>query len=124
MISGSHGQPRRRSRRHLLCSRARSAAQKARNQPVTETGSTTVGARIFECLRSQVSTGDGARMELVIGPRLSAAGGGAITGIDPAKPLPPELKWRIAEAFRDHHVVVFPAQALSREQQYDFAHDF
>jgi alpha-ketoglutarate-dependent taurine dioxygenase len=63
-------------------------------------------------------------MGLVVGPRLSAAGGVAITGIDLAKPLPPEPKWRIAEAFRDHHVVVFPAQALSREQQYGFAHNF
>ena len=63
-------------------------------------------------------------MGLVVGPRLSAAGGVAITGIDLAKPLPPESKRRIAEAFRDHHVVVFPAQALSREHQYDFAHNF
>src|SRR6516165_6563734 len=63
-------------------------------------------------------------MGLVVGPRLSAAGGVAITGIDLAKPLPPESKWRIAAAFRDHHVLVFPAQALSREHQYDFAHNF
>jgi len=63
-------------------------------------------------------------MGLVIGPRLSAAGGVAITGIDLAEPLPPEPKRRILEAFRDHHVVVFPGQALTREQQYDFARNF
>jgi len=63
-------------------------------------------------------------MGLVIGPRLSAAGGVAITGIDLAEPLPPEPKKRILEAFRDHHVVVFPGQVLTREQQYDFARNF
>jgi len=63
-------------------------------------------------------------MGLVIGPRLSVAGGVAITGIDLAEPLPPEPKERILAAFRDHHVVVFPGQALTREQQYDFARNF
>ena len=63
-------------------------------------------------------------MGLVIGPCPSAAGGVAITGIDLAEPLPPEPKRRILEAFRDHHVVVFPGQALTREQQYDFARNF
>ena len=63
-------------------------------------------------------------MGLVIGPCLSAAGGVAITGIDLAEPLPPEPKERILAAFRDHHVVVFPGQALTREQQYDFARNF
>src|SRR5215472_6457639 len=63
-------------------------------------------------------------MGLVIGPRLSAAGGVAITGIDLAEPLAPEPKRRILKAFRDHHVVVFPGQVLTREQQYDFAQNF
>jgi len=63
-------------------------------------------------------------MGLVVGPRLSAAGGVAITGIDLREPLPPEPKARILEAFRDHHVVVYPGQALTREQQYDFARNF
>jgi alpha-ketoglutarate-dependent 2,4-dichlorophenoxyacetate dioxygenase len=67
---------------------------------------------------------EGTRMGLVIGPRRSAAGGVAITGIDLAEPLAPEPKARILEAFRDHHVVVFPGQALTREQQYDFARNF
>jgi alpha-ketoglutarate-dependent taurine dioxygenase len=60
-------------------------------------------------------------MRLAVGSRLSAAGGVAISGIDLAEPLPPEPKRRILEAFRDHHVVVFPGQALTREQQYGFA---
>ena len=63
-------------------------------------------------------------MGLIIGPRLSAAGGVAISGVDLGEPLPLESKRRIAEAFCDHHVVVFPGQALTREQQYDFAHNF
>lgn len=63
-------------------------------------------------------------MGLTVGPRLSAAGGVAISGIDLAEPLPPEPKRRILEVFRDHHVVVFPGQALTREQQYGFARNF
>jgi alpha-ketoglutarate-dependent taurine dioxygenase len=71
-----------------------------------------------------VSTGEGTRMGLVVGPRLSKAGGVAITGVDLAKPLPSEPKASILEAFHDHHVVVFPGQALTRELQYDFARNF
>jgi taurine dioxygenase len=63
-------------------------------------------------------------MGLVAGPRLSAAGGVAITGIDLAKPLSLESKAHIVEALRDHHVVVFPGQALTREQQYEYARNF
>jgi alpha-ketoglutarate-dependent taurine dioxygenase len=63
-------------------------------------------------------------MVLVIGPRLSAAGGVVITGVDLAAPLAAEPKARILEAFRDHHIVVFPDQALTREQQYGFACNF
>ena len=63
-------------------------------------------------------------MGLDVGPRLSAAGGVAITGVDLAEPLPAEPRARILEAFRDHHVVVFPGQNLTREQQYDFAQNF
>ena len=63
-------------------------------------------------------------MVLVMGPRLSAAGGVAITGIDLAEPLAPEPKGWILEAFRDHHIVVFPGQTLTREQQYGFARNF
>src|SRR5205823_9753113 len=70
------------------------------------------------------STDEGTRMGVAVGPRLSAAGGVEITGIDLAEPLPPEVKTQILAAFRDHHVVVFPGQVLTREQQYAFARNF
>src|SRR5712671_5645662 len=63
-------------------------------------------------------------MEIAVGPPLSAAGGVTISEIDLAQPLPPAPKLRILEAFRTHHVVVFPGQALTREQQYAFARNF
>jgi taurine dioxygenase len=63
-------------------------------------------------------------MGLVVGPRLSAAGGIAITGIDLARPLSPQSQTRILEALCDHHIVVFAGQALTREQQYEFARTF
>jgi alpha-ketoglutarate-dependent taurine dioxygenase len=69
-------------------------------------------------------TGERTPGALVIGPRLSAAGGAEITGIDLAEPLTPEARARVVAAFRDHHVVVFPGQALTREQQYAFARNF
>jgi taurine dioxygenase len=59
-----------------------------------------------------------------IGARLSAAAGVVVTGIDLSQPLPTAGRERICEAFRDHHVVVFPAQQLTREQQFAFAADF
>lgn len=59
-----------------------------------------------------------------VGPRSSPAGGVTITGVDLAKPLPRDLKDCILESFRDHHIVVFPDQALTREQQYAFALNF
>jgi alpha-ketoglutarate-dependent taurine dioxygenase len=55
---------------------------------------------------------------------LSAAGGVPITGVDFAQPLRAAPKGQILEAFRDHHIVVFPGQALTREQQYAFARNF
>jgi alpha-ketoglutarate-dependent 2,4-dichlorophenoxyacetate dioxygenase len=63
-------------------------------------------------------------MRLQVGPRLSVAGGVAVTGIDLAQPLRPAPRDQILAAFRDHHVVVFPGQALTREQQYAFARNF
>jgi len=63
-------------------------------------------------------------MRVAVGPRLSAAGGVAITGIDLTQPLPPAPQVQILAAFRDHHIVVFPAQRLDREQQYAFARNF
>jgi len=56
--------------------------------------------------------------------RLSPAGGVMFAGVDLSQPLSPALKDRILAAFRDHHIVVFPGQALSREQQYAFSANF
>jgi alpha-ketoglutarate-dependent taurine dioxygenase len=61
---------------------------------------------------------------LVVGPRLAAAGGVAISQIDLSNPLSPEIRDRILAAFAEHHIVVFPGQCLSREQQYAFAANF
>ena len=63
-------------------------------------------------------------MEIAVGPPLSAAGGVTISEIDLAQPLPPAPKLQILHAFRDHHVVVFPGQAVTREEQYAFARNF
>lgn len=63
-------------------------------------------------------------MTCIVGGPLSAAGGVAITGIDLRRSLLPEAKQRIEEAFRNHHVVIFPGQALSREEQYAFVANF
>ena len=59
-----------------------------------------------------------------IGPRLSAAAGTTVTGIDLSQPLAPAQRERILDAFRDHHVIVFPEQLLTRERQFAFAANF
>ncbi|MGH7087529.1 MAG: TauD/TfdA dioxygenase family protein [Stellaceae bacterium] len=59
-----------------------------------------------------------------IGPPLSPAVGVAITGADLARPLTSELREAILGALLRHHVVVFPNQTPSREQQYAFAANF
>jgi taurine dioxygenase len=64
------------------------------------------------------------RMEFEVGRRLSPAGGVEISGIDLAQPLVAEPKLEILAAFLDHHLVVFPDQTLTREQQYAFAANF
>ncbi len=56
--------------------------------------------------------------------RLSSAGGVRIGGIDLSRPLAPAIKDAIVEAFLAHHVVVFPDQSLTREQQFVFAANF
>jgi alpha-ketoglutarate-dependent taurine dioxygenase len=61
---------------------------------------------------------------LRVGPRLSPAGGVVIDGVDLSRPLPQAAKALIHDAFLAHHVVVFPDQALSREQQFAFAAAF
>lgn len=59
-----------------------------------------------------------------IGPRLSAAAGVEIIGIDLSRPLTPAAREHIRSAFRDHYVLVFPKQNLAREQQFAFAANF
>ncbi len=59
-----------------------------------------------------------------VGPRLSPAGGARIGGVDLSEPLSLAVKDRIIAAFRDHHVVVFPDQRLTREQQFRFSANF
>jgi alpha-ketoglutarate-dependent taurine dioxygenase len=55
------------------------------------------------------------------GPRLTAAGGVVVSGVDLSRPLSPALKDRVFAAFHDHHIVVFRDQTLTREQQFAFS---
>jgi alpha-ketoglutarate-dependent taurine dioxygenase len=64
------------------------------------------------------------KMSCILGAPLSEAGGVAITGLDLSTPLPPSRLEQIRKAFRAHHVVVFPDQVLSREQQFAFIANF
>jgi alpha-ketoglutarate-dependent taurine dioxygenase len=64
------------------------------------------------------------RDDVIIGRRLSTAGGVAIEGIDLSQRMSLAAKERILGAFLDHHVVVFPGQKLTREQQFTFASNF
>jgi alpha-ketoglutarate-dependent taurine dioxygenase len=57
-------------------------------------------------------------------PRLSPAGGVRIAGVDLSAPLSAAVRGGILAAFRDHHVVVFPDQRLTREQQFAFSTNF
>jgi len=66
----------------------------------------------------------GAKAEPIIGPRLSAAGGVVIAGLDLSEPLPAALKDRILAAFHAHQFVVFRDQTLTREQQFAFSSCF
>jgi alpha-ketoglutarate-dependent taurine dioxygenase len=56
--------------------------------------------------------------------RLSAAAGARLDGIDLSRPLSSDLKSAIFDAFLEHHVLVFPEQSLTREQQFAFAANF
>lgn len=60
----------------------------------------------------------------IVGPPLSPAGGVRITGADLSAPLPSALREAILAALLDHHVVIFPGQSLTREQQYAFTAQF
>ena len=55
---------------------------------------------------------------------VSAAAGVRITGIDLAQPLLAELKSLIFQAFLERHVVIFPDQRVTREDQYRFIANF
>jgi len=55
---------------------------------------------------------------------LSPAGGVSIAGVDLSSPLTPALKDAVVDVFLAHHVVVFPEQRLTREQQFAFAANF
>ena len=59
-----------------------------------------------------------------VGERLSPAGGVAIEGADLSRPLSAELARAIRDAFREHQIVVFPGQDLTREAQFRFAANF
>ena len=59
-----------------------------------------------------------------VGSRLSPAGGVRIDGADLSRPLPRPLREAILAAFREHHIVVFGGQRLSREAQFAFAAAF
>jgi len=59
-----------------------------------------------------------------IGPRLSPAGGVAITGADLSRPLSPGVRDEIMAAFLAHHVLVFRDQDLSKEAQLAFTLQF
>jgi alpha-ketoglutarate-dependent 2,4-dichlorophenoxyacetate dioxygenase len=56
--------------------------------------------------------------------RLSPAGGARLSGIDLSRPLSLGQKDAVVTTFLTHHVVVFPDQALTREQQFAFAANF
>jgi taurine dioxygenase len=62
--------------------------------------------------------------EWTVGARLSPAGGVRVEGADLSRQLSAELKAAILTAFREHHVVIFPGQKLSREEQFLFAANF
>ncbi len=71
-----------------------------------------------------VASGERGDATPVVGPRLSVAGGVAIAGIDLSQPLAPLRRGLILDAFRDHQIVVFPDQALTREAQFTFTANF
>ena len=55
---------------------------------------------------------------------ISPAGGAQIAGVDLSRALPPETVAQIRSALLEHQFLVFPGQALSREQQYAFTGQF
>jgi len=57
-------------------------------------------------------------------PALSPAGGVSIAGLDLSRPLSGDARDAIVAALLAHHVVVFPGQSVTREQQFAFAAQF
>ena len=55
---------------------------------------------------------------------LGGPAGAEITGLDLARPLDPASRAAILEAFLAHHVLVFRAQDLTREEQAAFTRNF
>ena len=70
--------------------------------------------------RGERGEGWGEGQQLAITGPLSTAGGAEITGIDLSRPLRDDARATIYTALLDHRFLVFPGQALSREQQYAF----
>ena len=56
--------------------------------------------------------------------RLSAVMGAEVTGVDLSKPLAPDLKSAILDAFLEHHLLAFREQNLTPEQQHAFTLNF
>jgi len=62
--------------------------------------------------------------EFVVDAPLSPAGGAEITGLDLSRPLSDEVRDQIYAALLAQQFLVFPGQALTREQQYAFTANF
>jgi alpha-ketoglutarate-dependent taurine dioxygenase len=56
--------------------------------------------------------------------RLSDVAGGEIHGIDLSKPISPEVRDAILDAFVEHHVLVFRDQDLTKDEQHTFTLNF
>ncbi len=56
--------------------------------------------------------------------RLTEVGGAEIRGIDLAEPLSTEARQTILAGFLAHHILVFPGQSLTPDQQFAFTRNF
>jgi taurine dioxygenase len=63
-------------------------------------------------------------MTCILGAPLSESCGITITGLDLSREPSPNQLEQIRQAFRDHHVLIFPDQVMSREQQFAFTANF
>ena len=61
---------------------------------------------------------------MLVGERMSPAGGVEITGADLSRPISPEFAAAIRQALLDHQIIVVRDQALTKEQQYEFTLNF